>query len=80
MNNKNFNEEKIKKKFGATVRKFRTIKGFSQEVLAERTGLHRTYISDVEQGERNLSLINIYKFCNALDVSLSNFFKEMEEY
>ncbi|TYS68824.1 helix-turn-helix transcriptional regulator [Sutcliffiella horikoshii] len=72
-------DELIKKKFGITVRKLRTQKGFSQEVLAERTGLHRTYISDVEQGERNLSLININKFCKALEISLANFFKMMEE-
>ncbi|WP_454844829.1 helix-turn-helix domain-containing protein [Priestia megaterium] len=79
MNTKDLNNEEIKKLFGATVRKLRTEKAFSQEVLAEKTGLHRTYISDVEQGERNLSLVNIFKFCNALEISPADFFKLMEE-
>ncbi|WP_243549987.1 helix-turn-helix domain-containing protein [Priestia megaterium] len=79
MNTKDLDSEEIKKLFGNTARKLRTKKGFSQEVLAEKTGLHRTYISDVEQGVRNLSLINIIKFCNALEISPANFFKLMEE-
>jgi transcriptional regulator with XRE-family HTH domain len=79
MKTKNLTNDELKKLYGLTLRKLRRERGLSQEILGEKTGLHRTYISDVEHGERNLSLINIYKLCNALNVSLSNFFKMMEE-
>lgn len=72
------NSDELKKRYGKTLRTLRKEKGLSQEFLGEKTGLHRTYISDVENGERNLALINIYKLCNALEISLSNFFKIME--
>ena len=54
------------KKFGEKVRELRTKKGISQEELAELSGLHRTYISSVELGKRNVSLINIYALAKAL--------------
>lgn len=50
----------IKKTFGLNVRKYRTNLGISQEALAEKAGLHRTYISDIERFKRNVSLENIY--------------------
>ncbi|MGG5742204.1 helix-turn-helix domain-containing protein [Bacillus cereus group sp. IBL03679] len=46
----------------------------SQEKLAEITGLHRTYISEVERGNRNISLINISKIATALDINVSDLF------
>ena len=64
----------IKTQFGLTVKKIRTERNISQEKLAEMTGLHRTYISEVERGNRNLSLINIEKLSIALDLSISEFF------
>ena len=54
------------KKLGSNVRKFREALGISQEELAERSGLHRTYVGSVERGERNVSLENIVLLARAL--------------
>ena len=59
-------------RFGEKVRELRQHKGVSQERLAELCGLHRTYVSSVERGERNISLLNIAKLAAALDVSLTD--------
>lgn len=61
-------------KFGINVRKYRNEKGYSQEKLAEITGLHRTYISDVERGTRSISLDNIEKLANALEIQVYKLF------
>lgn len=53
--------------FGRRVRKLREGLGISQEELAARAGLHRTYVGSVERGERNISLINIQRLAAALD-------------
>lgn len=60
--------------FGMTVRKRRIELELSQEKLAELSGLHFTYVSSVERGERNISLINIAKLANALDCNIRDFF------
>jgi transcriptional regulator with XRE-family HTH domain len=57
--------------FGARLRKVRTAKGISQEKLAELAGLHRTYVSSVERGSRNISLVNIDKLATALGVPMT---------
>ncbi|MBM3173983.1 MAG: helix-turn-helix transcriptional regulator [Chloroflexi bacterium] len=54
--------------FGARVRKCRLEAGLSQEELADRAGLHRTYIGGIERGERNVSLINIVRIANAMNL------------
>lgn len=59
----------IKKKFGEKLRSIRKKKGLSQEELSFRASLHRTYISDIERGSRNVSLENIEKIAKALGVS-----------
>lgn len=60
----------ICKKFGTRVRELRIAQGLSQEVLAQKAGLHRTYIGGIERGERNVSLINIEKIASALNLSI----------
>ena len=65
-------------RFGQAVRKLRLEQKLSQEELAERCDLHRTYISDIELGKRNVSLENIERIVIALDRSLPDFFKEVE--
>lgn len=57
----------LTKKLGANVRKHREALGLSQEELADRCGLHRTYVGSVERGERNVSLENIVLLARALN-------------
>lgn len=61
-------------KFGLNVKTYRNSVGYSQEKLAELTGLHRTYISDVERGKRSISLGNIEKIANALEIEVFKLF------
>ena len=65
-------------RYGQVVRKIRLEQEISQEELADRCGLHRTYISDIELGKRNLSLENIERIAISLNKTLSEFFKEVE--
>ena len=58
--------DNIKSKLGIKIRETRVKEGYSQEELASRCGLHRTYISDIERGERNVSVENIEKIAKAL--------------
>ncbi len=58
----------ILKVFGDNVRKYREQLGISQEAFAEKCGLHRTYISAVERQRRSISLGNIQKIADALEV------------
>lgn len=55
--------------FGKNVRRVRTEAGLSQEELADRAELHRTYISSIERGQRNVSIENIFAIAAALGVS-----------
>lgn len=64
-------------RFGKAVRRIRTEQGISQEKLADLCGLHRTYISDVELGKRNISLENIERISLSLNRTLPDFFKEV---
>ena len=58
----------IIKVFGSNVRKYRIQNGFSQEKFAEICGLHRTYISDIECFQRNVSLENVQRIADALGI------------
>jgi CheY-like chemotaxis protein/DNA-binding XRE family transcriptional regulator len=64
----------VKKLFGTSLKSWRARKGYSQEQLAERAQLHRTYVSDVERGARNLSLESITRLARALDISVASLF------
>lgn len=68
-------EKTIKRAFGERVRDVRKDRGLSQEALALACALDRTYIGGVERGERNISLINIYKIAKALDQKPAELFK-----
>ncbi|MCA9085206.1 MAG: helix-turn-helix transcriptional regulator, partial [Planctomycetaceae bacterium] len=56
----------IQKVYGERLRAIRLQKGVSQEALADAAELHRTYVSSVERGERNISLVNIGRLADAL--------------
>ena len=64
----------IQRWFGKRVRELRLARGLSQEELAFRVGIHRTYLGGVERGERNPSLKNIAAIAQALGVTLSELF------
>ena len=54
---------------GQRVREYRQVRQYSQEELAARAGLHPTYVSGIERGHRNLSIVNLYRLAAALGVS-----------
>ena len=64
----------IEKQFGKRIRELRLARGLSQEKLAFKSGMHRTYLGSIERGERNPSLKNIAAIAEALRVSLSQLF------
>lgn len=66
----------VKSRFGSALRRLRDERGYSQEGLAERAGLHRNYVGGVERGERNVALENIVKLAKALSVSPKDLFAD----
>jgi len=62
-------------KFGKKVREERARLGLSQEELASRAGVHRTYIGMIERAEKNITLENIEKIAKALKISIADFFQ-----
>ena len=64
----------IRKKIGLKIKELRKKQNISQEELANLSGLDRTYINSVENGHRNISIINIEKITTAFNVTLRDFF------
>jgi transcriptional regulator with XRE-family HTH domain len=64
--------------FGIILQKERKKNGLSQEKLAEMSGLHRTYISDIERGVRNPTILTIFTLCKALKTTPTELFREFE--
>lgn len=67
----------ITDKVGKRIKELRNLGGISQEKLAMKADLDRTYIAGVESGKRNLSIKSLEKILIALDVSFETFFKDM---
>ncbi len=68
----------IRGRFGSAVKDRREALGLTQEEFAERAGIHRTYLSDIERGTRNVSLINIERVATALSLKISELFRLAE--
>ncbi|TXT39169.1 MAG: XRE family transcriptional regulator [Planctomycetota bacterium] len=62
------------KQFGLRVRELRLAAGMSQEELADRAGLHRTYIGGIERGERNIGLLNVFRLATTFGISVADLF------
>ena len=68
----------IRERFGFAVKTRREELNLTQEDLADKASIHRTYLSDVERGSRNLSLINIERLAAALSLPMSELFRLVE--
>lgn len=69
----------IRKQFGERIRKLRLEQNISQEKLALKIDMDRTYYASVELGKRNIAICNIKKIADGLGVSISEIFKDIEE-
>jgi transcriptional regulator with XRE-family HTH domain len=69
----------LAKRVGDTVRQFRNEAGLSQEELADRCEVHRTYIGAVERGEKNVTVKTVKKIASALGLSLKEFFSNLPD-
>jgi transcriptional regulator with XRE-family HTH domain len=67
----------ITEKIGLRIKELRTSLGLSQEKLALKAEIDRTYLAGVEQGKRNPSIKSLEKIIDALEVNFSEFFKDM---
>jgi transcriptional regulator with XRE-family HTH domain len=65
--------------FGAAVRRVRLEQGLSQEALAEAANLHVTYVSSLERGRRNVSLLNLDRLARGLSLDLGSFMNAVED-
>jgi transcriptional regulator with XRE-family HTH domain len=68
----------IRKKVGARIKELRQAIKLTQEALAYKAEVDKTYLNEVENGKRNVSVINLEKIIRALEVSFEKFFKGIE--
>lgn len=71
-----FSKIPLRQLLAKRLKRLRLARGWSQEVLAELCGLHRTYVSDIEQGQRNIGLDNVERLAKTLDIPVSELLKE----
>jgi transcriptional regulator with XRE-family HTH domain len=64
--------------FGAVLRRRRNAAGLSQEALAAKAGLHRTYVSMIERGQRTVSIETLHKLATALDTTMVDLIEEID--
>jgi len=68
-------KKEVLERFGKKVREQRLLLGLSQEDLANKAGVHRTYIGMIERAEKNITLVNIERIAKALQLSISDLTK-----
>ena len=68
----------FKSGLGRVIKQLRRQRGLTQDELAAKASLHRTYVSDVERGARNLSILSLHRISAALETPLSEIFKQVE--
>ena len=71
-------EESLARRFGELVRRLRLERRLSQEEFSFRVGLHQTYVSSIERGERNVTIQTADRLAKALGTSLAGMFEELE--
>ena len=72
------NHEDIRKKLGRVVAEMRKARGISQQAICDYTGLSQKYLSDLENGKRNIGLDTIVILTNYFEISIGDFFLEVE--
>jgi transcriptional regulator with XRE-family HTH domain len=72
-------EDKFRKNFGKMLKTHRLALKISQEELADRANLHRTYISEIERGLKTVSLLSLLRISKALNIPASELIKEIED-
>ena len=72
-------DREVLKLVGARIRTLRKERGYSQESLGEKGGFHFSYIGQIERGEKNVSLVNLAKIAESLDVNLIQLFAYVDE-
>lgn len=73
------NADTLQRRVGASIRRRREAMGFSQEGFAAHIGMHRTYYSAIERGEKNLSLSTVQRLCLGLNAKAWELFREAEQ-
>ena len=69
----------LQEDLGRTISRLRKEKGYSQEAFANEAGIDRRYMSDIENGKRNISIDILDRVCNKLGIKISEFFVEVEK-